>query len=90
MAYYVYILSNRSNTLYIGVTNNLSRRIQEHSFKSISSFTSRYNIDKLVYFEELRDIKEAIRAGKRLKGWTRKKKMDLIKKINPEFNNLLV
>lgn len=88
MAYYVYILTNKSNTLYVGVTNNLERRIIEHSFKNISSFTSRYNLNRLVYFEEFQRVEEAIESEKKIKGWTRKKKLDLIKTINPEFKDL--
>ena len=88
MAYYVYILTNKSNTLYVGVTNDLERRINEHSFKTISSFTSKYNLNKLVYYQEFSDINDAIAIEKKMKGWTRKKKMELIKTINPEFNNL--
>ncbi|OGE62560.1 endonuclease [Candidatus Daviesbacteria bacterium RIFCSPLOWO2_01_FULL_41_32] len=87
MSYYVYILTNRSNTLYIGVTNDLERRISEHSFKTISDFTSRYNLNKLIYYQEFTNINDAIAAEKKIKGWTRKKKMELIKTINPEFKD---
>ena len=86
--YYVYILANKSNTLYIGVTNDLERRINEHSFKAISSFTSKYNIGKLVFCQEFQYINEAIAAEKKIKGWNRSKKMDLIKTINPNFKDL--
>lgn len=88
MAYYVYILTNKSNTLYVGVTNNLERRVMEHSFKNVSSFTAKYNIDNIIYYEEFQRVEEAIAAEKKIKGWTRKKKLDLIKTINPEFKNL--
>ena len=88
MTYFVYILTNKSNTLYVGVTNYLERRIHEHSFKTISSFTSKYNLNKLIYYQEFTDINEAIAAEKKIKGWTRKKKLELIKTINPEFKNL--
>ena len=88
MAYYVYILTNKSNTLYVGVTNDLERRINEHSFKAISSFTSRYNLNKLIYYQEFSDITDAIDAEKKIKGWTRRKKVELIKTINPEFKDL--
>lgn len=90
MSYYVYILTNQSNTLYTGVTNNLERRLEEHKLKLISGFTEKYNIDRLVYFAEFGRIEEAIAAEKKIKGWTRKKKMELIKSINPEFKNLMV
>ena len=88
MAYYVYILTNKSNTLYVGVTNDLERRINEHSFKTISSFTAKYNLNRLVYYQEFSYINDAIAAEKRIKGWTRKKKIALIKTINPKFNDL--
>jgi putative endonuclease len=83
--YYVYILTNKSNTLYIGVTNDIVRRIYEHKHKNDLSFTSRYHINKLICLEEFTDINEAIQREKQLKGWTRKKKMELIKERNPDF-----
>ena len=76
--YFVYILTNMSRTLYIGFTNNLFRRVYEHKNKMIPGFSSRYNIDKLVYFEETNDVNEAIKREKQLKGWLRKKKIFLI------------
>ncbi|KKS12900.1 MAG: Excinuclease ABC subunit C [Candidatus Daviesbacteria bacterium GW2011_GWB1_41_5] len=88
MLYYVYILTNKSNTLYVGVTNNLQRRLYEHTTRK-NHFTSKYNINKLIYYEEFAEALDAIRAEKKIKGWTRKKKIDLIKTINPEFENLL-
>ena len=88
MTYYVYILTNKSNTLYVGVTNDLERRINEHSFKYVSGFTSKYNLNKLVFYQEFSAINDAITAEKKIKGWTRKKKMDLVKTINPEFKDL--
>lgn len=88
MSYFVYILTNKSNTLYVGVTNDLNRRINEHKNKLTSGFTQKYNLDKLVYFNEFAQIEEAIGAEKKIKGWTRKKKMELIKTINPNFKNL--
>ncbi|MBQ2572320.1 MAG: GIY-YIG nuclease family protein, partial [Treponema sp.] len=79
--YYVYILSNYTNsTLYIGVTNDLKRRIYEHKNKLISGFSSKYNVNKLVYFEETTDIKSAIQREKNLKKWKREWKDELIKK----------
>ena len=89
MPYYVYILTNKSNTLYTGVTNNLERRIEEHRLKLVPGFTSLYNLNKLIYFSEFHNVEEAIDAEKKIKGWTRKKKITLIKTINPEFKNLL-
>ena len=88
MRYYVYILTNKSNTLYIGVTNNLIRRIYEHKHKFVGGFTKRYNIDRLLYLEEYSTAIEAITREKQLKGWTRKRKMALIKTMNPEFNEI--
>ena len=88
-SYFVYILANFSATLYIGVTNNLERRFFEHKFKVNSGFTEKYNISKLVYFEEYKDINEAIAREKQLKKWSRVKKINLIKVINPEFKDLL-
>lgn len=88
MSYYVYILTNKSNTLYVGVTNDLKRRLYEHVNKLIPGFTSKYNLNKLIYFAEFNQIEEAITIEKKLKGWTRKKKIDLIKNLNPEFNDL--
>jgi putative endonuclease len=87
--YYLYILTNKSNTLYTGVTNNLLRRINEHHDKNIKCFTNIYNLNKLVYFEEFDDPIAAISAEKRVKGWNRKKKIELIKTINPKFRDLL-
>ena len=71
------------------MTNNLERRLQEHADKLIPGFTAKYNLDKLIYFSEFNHVEEAIAAEKRIKGWTRKKKMELIKSINPEFKDLL-
>ena len=86
--YFVYIMTNRSGTLYIGVTNNLQRRIYEHKRKLVLDFTSKYNINRLIYFESTSDILEAISREKQLKGWTRKKKLDLIRITNPTFAEL--
>ena len=87
--YYAYIATNKINTvLYTGVTNNLVRRIYEHKNKYISSFTSKYNITKLVYYEIFDNIYEAITREKQIKGGSRKKKIELIKKINPNFKDL--
>ncbi len=87
--YYVYILTNKSNTLYTGISNSLERRLLEHQLKqNQNSFTAKYNINKLVFFESFNDAKDAIAAEKRIKGWARKKKIELIKSINAEFNDL--
>lgn len=87
--YYVYIATNKINTVfYIGITNDLIRRIYEHKNKLVSGFTSKYNITKLVYYEVFNDITEAIKREKQLKGGSRKKKIDLVKKTNPNFRDL--
>jgi len=88
--YYVYILTNKSNTLYIGITNDLFRRLYEHKNKLVPGFTKKYNIDKLIYYEVFDDPEAAIRREKEIKGWTRKKKMELIKKVNPNFKELKI
>ena len=72
--YYVYIMTNRSGTLYIGVTNDLARRVYEHKNKLIPGFTAKYNITKLVYFETTTDVRTAIAREKQIKGWLRAKK----------------
>ncbi len=74
--------------LYIGVTGNLSRRLYEHRNHLVDGFSSKYNTHKLVYFEETNDVNSAISREKQLKGWTRKKKNDLIEKVNPEWKDL--
>ncbi|WP_035139461.1 GIY-YIG nuclease family protein [Fischerella sp. PCC 9605] len=86
--YYVYILTNYSKTLYTGVTNDLIRRIHEHKQKLIPGFTQKYNIDRLVYYEETVDVAEAIAREKQIKGWLRAKKIALIESMNPEWNDL--
>jgi putative endonuclease len=87
--YYVYILTNSRNTvLYIGVTNDLARRISEHKLKLIKGFTSKYNVDKLVYYETFSDPSQVIHREKELKGWLRSKKILLINSINPSFKDL--
>lgn len=89
MNYFVYIATNKINTvLYIGVTNNLIRRIFEHKQKMIAGFTSKYNINKLVYYEIFEDISLAITREKQLKAGSRKKKIELIKEMNPLFEDL--
>ncbi len=89
-SYYVYIATNIKNTvLYTGVTVNLYGRMWQHKNKIIKGFTNKYNIDKLVFYETFSNPKDAIVAEKKIKGWTRKKKIDLIKKDNPDFNDLM-
>lgn len=87
--YYVYILaSNKNGTLYIGVTNNLIRRVMEHKQSKIKGFTEKYNIKNLVYFEETTDINSALQREKQLKKWNRKWKINLIEKNNPYWKDL--
>ena len=86
--YYVYIISNRARTLYTGMTNNLERRVREHNRKWGNSFTARYNITRLVYFESTNDVYVAIAREKQIKGWRRDKKVALIESTNPEWRDL--
>lgn len=86
--YFVYILTNTHFTLYIGVTNNLIRRVYEHKHKFVKGFTKKYSVNKLIYFEEYLDIQEAILREKRLKHWNRDWKIQLIEKFNPELKDL--
>lgn len=87
--YYIYIITNKNNNvLYTGVTNNLIRRIYEHKGKIIKGFSSKYNLNKLVYFENTNDVREAIKREKQIKGGSRKKKLDLINNMNPEWKDL--
>lgn len=86
--YYVYIMTNKSKTFYTGVTNNLLRRVSEHKAKIVPGFTSKYNINQLVFYESFTDIKDAITAEKKIKGWGRKKKIALIESGNPDWKDL--
>ena len=89
--YYVYILTNKTNTvLYTGVTNNLSRRLEEHQHALPSSFTGKYHVNKLIYLEETQDIKAAIAREKQIKAGSRQKKIDLVNSINPEWKDLAI
>ena len=88
MMYYVYIMSNWNNkVVYIGVTNNLKRRVYEHKTGKIEGFTKKYHITKLVYFENFSDPYTAISREKQLKRWTRVKKNALIETKNPDWND---
>ncbi|MGB8646999.1 MAG: GIY-YIG nuclease family protein [Anaerolineae bacterium] len=86
--FYVYLLSSRSRRLYIGVTNNLERRIYEHKHKLTPGFTSKYNIDRLVHFECFETPETAIERVKELKPWLRAKKIALIEATNPTWRDL--
>lgn len=86
---YIYIMTNRTNTtLYTGVTSNLVKRVWQHKNKIADSFTSKYNITKLVYYEIFEGIEEAIKKEKQMKGGSRQDKIDLITKNNPDFKDL--
>ena len=87
-SYYVYIMSNRHKTLYIGVTNDLERRVYEHKNGLTPGFTKRYNINRLVLVEETSDVNEAIVREKQLKGWVRRRKIELIEAANPQWDDL--
>lgn len=87
--YYVYILASKKNgTLYIGMTRDLIQRICEHKEKQIEGFSRKYGVDKLVYFEQTHDVLSALEREKRLKRWKRQWKIDLIEKVNPEWQDL--
>ncbi len=87
--YYVYIVANnRNTTFYIGVTNNIQRRMYEHKNKLIKGFTEKYNIVKLIYYEEYQYINDALAREKQLKEWKRNWKLELIKKLNPSLDDL--
>lgn len=88
-SYFVYILTTKNNKmLYVGITNNLRRRVEEHKSKLIPGYTEKYNLGKLVYYQEFSDINDAIAAEKKLKGWLRTKKDNLITSFNPNWKDL--
>jgi putative endonuclease len=88
-SYFVYILTNKHHTvLYTGVTNDIYIRVQEHRLKAFPGFASRYNLNKLVYFEQFGNINDAIEREKQIKGGSRQKKLDLINSINPQWIDL--
>ena len=88
--YHVYIMTNKNNSvLYTGVTNDIARRLLEHrSGNNTSAFTRRYNINKLVFIESCNDVEAALNYEKKIKSWSRKKKIDLIEKDNPNWDDL--
>lgn len=86
--YYVYIMTNVIGMLYTGITNDLERRVYEHKNKLLKGFTSRYNLNKLVYFESTDDVTAAIAREKQIKGWLRKKRGALIDRLNPKWEDL--
>lgn len=86
--YYVYILTNNTRTLYVGITSDLARRILEHREMRIPGFTARYKITQLICYEEYATAWQAIEREKQIKGWTRAKKIALIEKVNPHWEDL--
>ena len=87
--YYIYFMTNKYNTvLYVGVTNNLQQRVLQHKNR-ISNFTTRYNVTKVIYWEEFSDIRNAIAREKQIKSWSRERKERLINGINPEWRDLM-
>jgi len=86
--YWVYIMRGAGKTIYVGVTNDLYRRVWEHKNKKVPGFTARYNLDKLLFYAEFNSPIEAIAYEKKVKGWVRRKKDDLIDTINKERNDL--
>jgi len=87
--YYVYLLTNWNNkVIYVGVTNDLERRVYEHKNKLMGGFTKKYNLNKVVYFEETNDVQGAIAREKEIKRWRREKKNQLVSKLNPKWEDL--
>ena len=86
--YFVHILSNRSKTLYVGVTNDLERRVHEHKSGQIEGFAKCYRLTRLVYHETTGNIPAAITREKQIKGWLRRKKLSLVASINPDWDDL--
>ena len=86
--YFIYIISNESRMLYVGVTNDLHKRVFQHKSKLVPGFTQKYNLYKLVYFEQFGDIRAAIAREKEIKGWLRSKKVAVIAAINPQWMDL--
>ncbi|HEX5872944.1 MAG TPA: GIY-YIG nuclease family protein [Longimicrobium sp.] len=86
--YYVYILASTNRVLYVGMTNDLVRRVSQHKRGVLPGFTKRYNVDQLVYFEHTHHVDAAIAREKQIKGWVRKKKVELIESHNPQWMDL--
>ncbi len=89
MPFYVYIMTNEARTLYVGVTNDLARRVSEHKSGAVPGFTSRYKLDRLAWYQPFDRIVDAIAHEKRLKRWNRSWKIDLIEKVNPGWEDLI-
>ena len=89
-SYYVYLLSNwNHHVLYVGITNDLARRIYEHKQKLVKGFTEKYNVSKLVYFEETSDVRSPLAREKEIKKWRREKKDALVQSVSPEWLDLM-
>ena len=86
--YYVYITASRTKVLYTGVTSDLTGRIIQHKDKRLNGFTKKYNVSRLVWYNETNDIQTALEWEKKIKGWSRKKKIDMIEKNNPQWQDL--
>ncbi len=88
LVYHVYIMASESCALYIGITNYLERRVRQHKHKRAPGFAAKYNTTKLVHFEGYQQVRSAISREKQVKGWSRKKKITLIEKLNPTWRDL--
>ena len=86
--YFVYITASRTKVLYTGVTSDLTGRIIQHKDKRLNGFTKKYNVSRLVWYNETNDIQTALEWEKKIKGWSRKKKIDMIEKNNPQWQDL--
>lgn len=86
--YWVYMMASKSGVLYVGMTNDLLRRVWEHQQKLVEGFTKKYNCTKLIWFEEFREVRDAIECETRMKDWRRDKKVGLIQKSNPQWRDL--
>src|SRR5256885_16910148 len=87
-SYWVYLMASKSGVLYCGMTNDLQRRVWEHKSKEVPRFTADYNVNELIWFEEFREVRDAIENEKKIKGWSRAKKVALIEKMNPNWKDL--
>ena len=86
--YFAYIMASKSGVLYVGMTNNLESRVWDHKQKLIEGFTAKYNVNRLVWFEQYREVRDAIENEKRIKKWRREKKIALIERMNPNWKDL--
>jgi putative endonuclease len=85
--YYVYIMASKSRVLYVGVTNNLLHRVEQHKQKVVEGFTRKYNVSRLVYYEMTNDVRSALAREKQIKSWRRSKKIELIESVNPTWQD---